>query len=212
MKVSPKSSDTRPESRKIEIDSIVRLGEFVDTADGWSRRLALIEPHKASDPDTLEARRLATGETLGFVEPKRCIELEISPVDDPEWTDDEIAKLQADGLFDTAEARARTLLRKLPYDFRYRHECATPAGLKEFRHKVTDWEFGALYWKCMRSHGPNGWESAFRDKVERAFFASRRLLFQLGTMHVYPNRWLIVGVIYPPTPQSRPAAQQLDLL
>ena len=211
MKLSRKTSDVRPESRKIEIDSIVRRGDFVDTSGDWTKRLELIEQHKISDPDALEERRKATGETLGFIEPVRCISLEIAPVGNPEWTAAEVEKLRAEGLFDTAEARARTLLRKLPVDFHYRYECETLHGRKEFRHKVTDWEFGALYWNCMNRHGPNGWESAFRDKVERDFFSSRRMLFLLGTMRFHPHRWLLVGVVYPPKPQGAAPSRQLDL-
>lgn len=212
VKTSPKTSDPRPESRKIEIDAIIRLRESVGTADGWAKRLALISPHVISDPDALEARRGQTKETLGFVAPTKCVGLDITEVADPEWTDDELEKLTADGLFDTSEARSRTTLRKLPHDFHYRYQCQTPSGPKEFRHKVTDWEFGALYWNCMRRHGPKGWQAPFRQKVEHEFFETHRLLFLLGTMHLHPHRWLIVGVIYPPKPQPPPASQQLDLL
>jgi hypothetical protein len=158
----------------------------------------LIKPHIVSDPDAMEERRKGSGETLGFVEPVRCVALEITPVDDPEWSDKDIQKLCADGLFDPAEAKARTLLRKLPFDFHYKYVCAMAEGEREFRHKVTDWEFGALFWKCWQNHGPNGWENSFRDRVEREFIESRKLLFLMGTMHLYPNRWLIVGVVYPP--------------
>jgi hypothetical protein len=211
LKSSRKSTDQRPESRKIEIDSIVRLNEEVKTGDGWRERLAMIRSHIVSDPDAMEERRKSSGETLGFVEPVRCVALEITPVDDPEWSDKDIQKLCADGLFDPAEAKARTLLRKLPFDFHYKYVCATADGEREFRHKVTDWEFGALFWKCRQNHGPNGWENSFRDRVERDFIESRKLLFLMGTMHLYPNRWLIVGVVYPPKPQPAPALQQLDL-
>src|SRR5437773_2433264 len=78
MKLSRKTSDARLESRKIEVDSIVRLDNFVDTSQGWTRRLELIERHKISDPDTLEERRKTTGETLGFIEPVRCVGFEIT--------------------------------------------------------------------------------------------------------------------------------------
>lgn len=212
LKLSTKTSDRRPESRKIETDSIIRLREVIDTSGGWGKRLPFVQPHLVSDPDVLEARRRITKQTLGFVEPTRCIALEITPAEDEDWTADELAKLRADGLFDSAEVRNRTELRKLPFDFRYRYECMTAEGPKEFRHKVTDWELGALYWNCMRDHGPEGWEAAFRKKAEKWFFESRRLLFLLGTMLAHPHRWLIVGVIYPPTPPPPPAQQQLDLL
>ncbi len=207
-----KTSDPRPESRKIETDAIIRLSETVDASDGWAKRLPIIEPHLVSDPDALEARRRLTGETLGFVEPSRCVALEITAADTSDWSPDELVKLRADGLFDSDEVRNRTELRKVPFDFRYRYECLTPEGPKEFRHKVTDWELGALYWKCWQNHGPQGWEASFRKRAETWFFAERRMLFLLGTMLAHPHRWLIVGLVYPPTPPAPPNEQQLDLL
>ena len=207
-----RKADARPESRKVELHSITRSGNVIDTSEGWRKRLEWTRPHIVSDFDSLEARRQLSGETLGFLEPSRCIELQITPVDEPDWTEDEIRKLEADGLFDSPEVRSRTSLRKLPYDFHYRYECETPEGPKMYRHKVTDWEFGALYWNCMKSHGPAGWESAFRDKVEKDFFSARKLLFLFGTVHRFPGQWLIVGVIYPPKPPKPVAELQLDLL
>lgn len=212
MKSSRKSSDRRPESRKIEIDSIIRLDESMGTEHGWRDRLKLVDPHVLSDPGALEARRERSGETFGFVRPTRCRELEITAVADREWTHDELAKLSADGLFDSIDARARTQLRKLPFDFRYHYECDTPEGPKEFSHKVTDWEFGALFWRCFRRFGPKGWEEAFRQRAERDFFEAKQLYFLLGTIHAYPNRWLIVGVMYPPKPPAPSGDRQLDLL
>ena len=212
IKSGHKTSDTRLESRKIETDAIVRLRESVDANDGWSKRLPIIAPHLVSDPAALEARRRLTGETLGFVEPSRCLALEITPTESPDWTREELEKLRADGLFDSDEVRNRTELRKVPFDFRYRYECPTPDGPKEFRHKVTDWELGALYWNCWQNHGPEGWEAAFRQKAERWFFDKRRMFFLLGTMLAHPHRWLIVGLVYPPTPPSTPKERQLDLL
>jgi hypothetical protein len=39
-------------------------------------------------------------------------------------------------------------------------------------------------------------------------------MFLLGTIHRFPNQWLIVSLIYPPRPPSAPPGQRsfLDLL
>jgi len=52
-------------------------------------------------------------------------------------------------------------LKKLPCDFHYRYECQTEAGSAEFRHKIVDWEAGALYWNV---HRRDDWQNAFRQK------------------------------------------------
>ncbi|MDT8843616.1 hypothetical protein ParKJ_40125 [Paraburkholderia fungorum] len=51
-------------------------------------------------------------------------------------------------------------LRKVPFDFYYRYVCDTPDGEKEHKHKIVDWEAGALFWKCRESYGID-WEKPF---------------------------------------------------
>jgi hypothetical protein len=64
------------------------------------------------------------------------------------------------------------------------------------RKKIVDWEIGALFWKVHRAHG-EAWEKSFRDKLERDLPA-KDLMFLLGTIHRFPEQWLIVSLIYPP--------------
>jgi hypothetical protein len=50
------------------------------------------------------------------------------------------------------------------------------------------------------------WERPFRDKFWKALPASD-LMFLMGTIHRFPDQWLIVSVIYPP----KRLQQSLDL-
>ena len=63
-----------------------------------------------------------------------------------------------------------------------------------------DWEIGALFRNVQRKHGDN-WEAAFRAKPEQDL-PSKDLMLLLGTMHRFPNQWLLVSVIYPPKPPA----------
>ena len=99
-------------------------------------------------------------------------------------------------LFADPEAAALRTLRKIPFDFHYRFRAPTePAGHAN-RLKIVDWEAGALFWNVSQRHGDD-WQRAFRDKFERALPASD-LKFLMGTIHRFPDQWLIVIVIYPP--------------
>jgi hypothetical protein len=208
-RISPTNKDHRPESRRIDTDSIQRPGKVIEVKRGdWSERLKWIEPHVVESFEALEKRRQATGETLGFIRPGRILNLEITPVKNPDWTDEDKAKLSQDGLFDSAQVKNRPLLRKLPHDFHYQYE----SGGKVEKHKLVDWEVGALYWHCFRDHGPNGWETKFRQRLEGEFSA-KDLVFLMGTIHRFPDKWLIVGFVYPPKQPPGRAAQlglQLD--
>jgi hypothetical protein len=102
--------------------------------------------------------------------------------------------------------RDRIVLRKVPFDFYYKYI----SGESVHRHKLIDWEAGALYWNCFHRYGEQGWLEKFRYKFETEF-QKKDLLFLMGTIHRFPDHWLIVGLIYPPKPPQEPALRQLGL-
>lgn len=196
-------NDHRPESHRIYVDTI-STGEELPTANQWQARRCCLDKLPLFERfGDVEAARQEQGATLALLRPSRIARLEITPVDSSEWTAEEQAKLirlqQQGHLFDDTDASSVAQLRKLPYDFHYRYECDTPAGPVEYRHKVVDWEIGALYWNVRRRHGPK-WEKPFRDKLETQLPA-KDLMFLMGTIHRFPDQWLIISLIYPPRQQ-----------
>lgn len=209
-RVEKARDDHRPESHRIFVDQIDC--DFVVPAgtEGWPRRMALLRQVPVhADFAAVEAARVETGATLALLRPSRLVELEIKPVKNPEWTPEEKAKLtqmqQQSRLFSDAEnTRQVALLEKIPFDFYYRYECMAEGRPVVWRHKLVDWEIGALYRRLRKQYGANGWEEPFRQKYERALPA-RDLLLLLGTIHRFPDQWLVVSVFAPPRPQ--PEAQ-----
>ncbi|KPL70085.1 hypothetical protein ADN00_18755 [Ornatilinea apprima] len=203
-RVAKATGDNRPESYRIDVDSIQRLSK-IGTENAWAERIQWISPHMICSFDAIEARRQATGETLGFIRPSK-VNLIIKKSDQPDWTPEENEKLIKDGLFDSEEVRQRNPLRKVPYDFYYTYESFSDGSLPiEYTHKITDWEVCALYWRCIRDYG-NDWEIAFRNKLQDEFSQTKDLIFLMGTMHRFRDKWLIVGLIYPPKVEARQQA------
>jgi hypothetical protein len=203
--------DQRPESHRISVDTIAVLGEPLPKRDAWAARLHAVAGVAVFDDfDGLETARQARGVSLALLRPSRLVGMDITPVGKPDWTADEVAKLmqaQLQGsLFDAAEEqRSLKLLKKLPFDFHYRFECQADGVTRSYRKKVADWEAGALYWNVCRK--PD-WQAAFRQKFVSEF-AERDVLFLMGTIHRFPNQWLIVSVLYPPRPPAGQADQAL---
>lgn len=208
-RVRKSTDDHRAESHRISVDTIGKVGDPLSTKNSWAeRRLALSKMEVFEDFDQLELARQSRGITLGLLRPSQLNGLMISKAGAPEWTDDEIAKLmqaQNQGsLFDQdAEQRSLKLLRKLPFDFHYQYECKIGDVTKTYKHKLVDWEAGALYWNI---HRRDDWEAAFRQKWITEF-SQRDVLFLMGTIHRFPNQWLIVSVLYPPKLPSEVADQ-----
>ncbi len=205
------AGDRRPESHKLFVDTINFGGEPLSTAKGWhARRDALSRLKVFHDFGALDGDRLAAGTTLGLVRPSRIVALEVTATSKPEWTEHEKAKLlqseRQGGLFNDADAKALTTLRKLPFDFHYRYVCHFDGVSREYQHKIADWEAGALYWNCRQRHG-DGWEQPFRSKLESQLPAAD-LIVLMGTIHRFPDQWLIVSLIYPPKQQTKHTDQK----
>jgi hypothetical protein len=151
----------------------------------------------------MEAARLKAGSTIALLKPLRITGLDIMATKVPDWTAAEKKKLlqqQPQTKLFAAEDRAQiAMLRKIPFDFYYHYVYLGPDSTEiEAAHKIVDWEIGALYWNVRRTHGEM-WEKPFRDKVEK-YLPSQNLMFLMGTVHRFPDQWLIISVIYPPMP------------
>ena len=199
--------DHRAESHRVFVDTIACDPDPLPAGkQGWPHRAELLAKLPVySDFAEIERLRDAGGATLALLRPTRITGLDIKKTDNPTWTDEEREKLlrlqQQSELFDEVEeGRQIRLLEKLPYDFHYRYECDVEGQTFAHRHKLVDWEIGALYRNVQRKHGDN-WEAAFRTKLEQDL-PSKDLMFLLGTIHRFPRQWLLISRIYPPKPPA----------
>ena len=215
-RVEKANNDHRPESHRLFVDTIQCDAEPLKAGkEGWPRRMELLSHLSVFDDfGAIQAARVADGTSLALLRPSRIIGLDITPTKNADWTDAEKQKLlqlqQQGGLFDNDdESKQIRLLEKLPFDFHYRYECMVDGQAVPYRHKIVDWEAGALFRNLRRKFGAAGWEAPFREKYERELPA-RDLLLLLGTIHRFPDQWLAVSVICPPMPQ--PDGQHQEML
>lgn len=205
------NADHRPESHKLYVDTIECDENTLSTKNYWKdRRIHLDKIPKFENFDALEEARQKNGTSLALLKPKQVISLEIKAVNEPEWTEEEKQKLlvlqQQGNLFDDTDEKSIRLLRKLPYDFHYVYECDLGTKIARYKHKIVDWEVGALFWNVFAKYKKD-WEAPFRKKIEQDLIQAD-LMFLMGTIHRFPNQWLIVSLIYPPMQQPEQVAQQ----
>jgi hypothetical protein len=198
-----RSSDRRPESHNIDVDSIQRCS-FLPPNKNWKNRISLIEHLIYPSFMDLEIARSQGKCSLGFIRPIN-VQFSIKAVKDVDWTTKELECLQKEGLFDSEEIRNRRILKKLPFEFRYSFSEENNLNSTTQNLLITDWEVGALFWRCKRMYG-NEWEFHFRKKMETELL-SKDLIFILGTVHRFPDQWLIIGLVYPPKPKLNLATQ-----
>ncbi len=211
VRVEKANKDHRLESHKLWVDTIT-CKEVIDHKKGWLDRWPWLDKIPTfGSMDAIDTARLQDGLSIALLRPKKLLGLEINKARNADWTEDEREKLvreqMQEDLFSDVDAKRQVKeLRKVPFDFYYRYVCDTPDGEKEHRHKVVDWEAGALYWNCRESHG-EGWEKPFRAKLEGQLGA-KDLMFLMGNQHRFQNQWLIISLVYPP--KRKPAEESLQ--
>jgi hypothetical protein len=193
-KIQKANDDQRPESYRIYVDTIELEGEPLDTKDYWkTRRFWLNKLPTFPDLDALEAERQKQGTSLGLLKPSKIEKLELKAAETPNWTEDELSKLmqaQNQGELFAEDRKNIKQLEKLGHHFYYHYAC----DKKHYRNKIVDWEAGELYRKVIKQ---NDWEQKFRTRYEDEF-KEKDLMFLMGTIHRFPDKWLIISVIYPP--------------
>ena len=61
----------------------------------------------------------------------------------------------------------------------------------------TDWEMGQSYRSWATKYGDK-WEEKFRLRYETEVIQKFDTHFYVGTVASHPNRWIVIGLFYPP--------------
>jgi len=192
VKVIKATSDPRPESYKVDLDSIKPIGKPLPTYNNWQIRKEKVLPLAADSLCHLQKTREDTGVTLGIFKPRCINELIIEPEETTSWTPSEIEKLSQQYMFDKFYVEP---VEKIPFKFKYRFFC-NDSKCGGHILSVTDWEIGESYRKWRKDYGEN-WESYFRQKYEYDVIYCFDTYFYVGTVRAYPDVWIIVGLFYP---------------
>lgn len=198
--VSKPSKDVRPESYKIENDSIRITSEPLPTDQAWKARKDIVFPLKSHCLCCLKRERDAAGfPTLGFFRPKSIDRLAIEPEDNATWTDAELELLKQGTLFGSGP---KADLEKVPYKFRYWFRC-DHQECPGHKLSCTDWEMGESWRRWKEEYG-DLWLEKFRLRYEQEMIEKYDTHFYVGTVHKNPASWIIVGLFYPPKAAELP--------
>lgn len=206
--------DARPESHKVNTDTLNLTGEELSTGDHWRERRQWILKRgtvHTNLTELIEANKQGVLSIATF-KPAKIIDFK-AEADKADWGDEKLAAVdalasQGDLFSGWKGADLAALIRKLPWKFSYTLE--DEAG-KRSTMMIEDWEIGELYWNCLKtSKSPTEAVEKVRQKYLTEF-ATKDLYLYLGTTKKY-DRWannpfVIIGVFYPPIQQQA----ELDL-
>ncbi len=206
-------SDKRLESYmpRRGLDEPMRLLSKMGTDNKWAARREIVQKEVFTSLKQLISLSRTEERSLGTLKPKEIIDFSIEKCE-REWTPKQIGKLKQMDLFELdsdGQAKQRRLIKKLPYDFKYKFLSEgdeTPRKLT-----IRDWEIGALFWNCLKqSEGDeNEAKKLVRQKYFDEFLSQKDLLLFLGTTWEFHVRrveepFIIIGVFYPPKTSQLP--------
>lgn len=196
--------DSRPESYKItDPDQIKVLSALGTEKRGWEHRRRLILENGQVHTNFPKLIESAHGNELSLAtfKPSKVVDFVYADTD-TDWPSDKLeavlANLRQRDLFDDGAAEEFELVKKLPKKFSYVFEDDTG---KQRKLMVEDWELGALYWNCLKSHDEETAAHKVREKYLKLAHETD-IHFFLGTTYKWhlrgTNPYVIVGVFYPP--------------
>lgn len=186
------TTDARPESYRVDPDSITVLGPPLDTKDKWRARKAILAPLATSSLCELDRLHRLDKRSLGFFKPRQILGLEIESLQETSWSEAEEAKLMQDNMF---LQRPAYMLEKVPFKFYYRFTCDDPT-CRSHRISCHDWEIHQSYREWKRQW-PKDWEAKLRQKYEREMIELNDTHFYMGTLAAHQDTWIIIGLFYP---------------
>ncbi|MEE8483374.1 MAG: hypothetical protein V3S46_02155 [Nitrospinota bacterium] len=187
------SNDNRPESYKVDIDSI-RIVDHMDTKDEWSRRKEAVLPILSNSMCEVYKEAERKEMSLALIKPK-----EISFSYKKANLKDEKSRkaCYAQQSFFNKEKNA---IEQIPFDFYYHFKCEDAHNCPGHKLKIIDWEIGQAYrdWR-MRYKGTD----LLLEKIQEMWLdemcsEKKETYFFVGNMHRFPDIFLVLGTFYPP--------------
>lgn len=192
-----KATDGRPESYKVEFDSIEVLGDPLPPGrKGWPERWRYVAHHLGP---TMCSLRAQSSLTLGLIKPIDY-ELVIEDLKEKEWTAMQRQKLlgfQGMNLFGADKTRVR-ILEKLPVKISYKFRCQE-ASCNGHKMMFEDWEIGESWrkWSSGQYTDRAVLEAAVRETYVDEPRAKDNLYLFVGTIAGYPGSWVVIGHAQP---------------
>lgn len=191
MTITKATSDSRPESYRVDEGSIHVLGPGKALAD--AARVRLWSPFIAPSLKQLMAENSATGRSLGIIKPDPgSLNFIIKEADQSDTEDQEVAEM----LFEQVSLLEDPLkpLDRPKYSFAYHYTCD---GYPH-KHQVHDWEVQAAFINYSRLYKTEDKALAMLQQEYGQNIPQRNLHFIMGTMASHPKTFIVIGLLRSP--------------
>ena len=204
------SGDRRPESWRVDADSIEVIASVVSADRGWEARRSIVEPAIGESMCAVRRAQREKGTSLQMFRVQEVSDLVIEEVErDPEKGRMAEAWAAQGSLLDAGELKQqREALEQIPFRFQYRYRCSD-SDCRGHLQSIVDWEIVQLF---RNVRGRAEWKELIRKKwLDQMCGADKDTAFIVGNQHQYPDGFLVLGVWWPPKSQQLALADSGDL-
>lgn len=187
------SEDRRPESHKINVDSINHV-DYLDTKNGWARRKAIVLPSISRSYCEILRQQEASDLSMAAFRPADVgFAWEKASVRYGDRRDACYAQLS----FINPTRRA---LEPVPYNFRYEFRCAGESACPGHDLPIIDWELSAawFHWHKKDSDTDSLLVKIKHNWLDVICSPERDTLFFVGNTKRFRDVFMVGGVFYPP--------------
>jgi len=186
--------DKRPESYRVDVDSI-KILDYLDTKkDKWARRKNIVLPTVDNSMCEILRKREKEDKSLGVFKPRNVdfVWMKARPKDQAAR---EACYAQL-SFFD----RKKDAIEIIPFDFRYKFFCHNEFLCPGHNYSIIDWEIGQAYRDWRRKYKT---QELLLEKIKekwltRTCSSKNDVYFFVGNMKRFRDKFMILGVFYPP--------------
>jgi hypothetical protein len=202
VRVESHSSDSRPETRRPDRESIEVTGNTIPAKGDWLGRRPYIESLMVDSMCEIQRRRKDDRTSLGIFRPAEILGLDIESIDvktEKEELAETMARREAQGsLLKGGEIDEKEelmgALDLIPYRFRLRYRCDDP-GCQGHGQSIVDWEILQFY---RHERQKPDWEEIVRRRVlDEVCGPDRDVALIVGNQHQHENAFLVLGFWWP---------------
>ncbi len=192
------NDDLRVESYKVDADSI-EIVDHLDTGNkrDWAARKKLVMP--TLTPSFCQILEDASAKkSLGMFKPS---DIAFTYKKAPPADEDKRRSCYAQLSFLDAKKEA---VEKIPYDFYYHFKCSGSTDCPGHKLLITDWELGQAYrdWRLRYSKGEELFSKIREKWLDNMCSKRKDTHFFVGNMKRFRKQFMVLGVFYPPKPES----------
>lgn len=191
---STPSDDKRPESFRVDRDSI-RIQEWWDsTKDKWQKRKEAVLKLPIKSMCQVCRDQQEKDLSLAIIKP-----IEISFESKKKSSVDLQSREACYAQFNFLD-KPKSPIEVIPYDFYYKFRCQNEPECPSHKLSIIDWELGASY-RSWRSRYPA--EENLLEMIEQQWrkisdITKKDVYFYVGNIHRFPKIFMVLGTFYPP--------------